>query len=133
MSNKEPEAVLEERNASQVQDEVERGIFGDKSVRLRNIGGLFAVIVVCLTALANSYTIFLSVTNSNLWPSETSMFIMMVGPIVCSWSWLSVNKTLQTLFTGVDNVTKFRSKVADIIAPTKKDNDSPPSNDNRNS
>lgn len=100
---------------------LERELFGKWTVALRNIGGIFAVVVVCLMGLFNSYTIYLSVTANKVWPSETSMFIMVVGPVVASWSWMSVNKILQTILGGEGGFTKLRERAAKIIAPTKSD------------
>lgn len=103
---------------------IERELFGKWTVWLRNIGGLLAVIVVCAMGIFNSYTIFISVKDHQTWPSETSMFIMVVGPVICSWSWMSVNKTLQTIFSGGDSFTKVRTKLADVISPKPKTDNS---------
>lgn len=107
-----------DKTITQVHAELERNVYGDQSVKLRNMGGLLAVITVCLTALINSYTIYFSVTTNSSWPSETSMFIMMVGPIIAGWSWMAVNKTLQTILSGEGGFSKIRGKIADAIAPS---------------
>lgn len=103
---------------TQFHDALEKNVYGEQSVKLRNTGGILAVITVCLTALINSYTIYLSVNDKGIWPSETSMFIMMVGPVIAAWSWMAVNKTLQTLLSGESGFTKIRAKLADAIAPS---------------
>jgi len=102
----------------ETQNDVEKEVFGGETVRLRNLGGLTASITVCITALINSAVIYLSVRDHNVWPSETSMFIMVVGPVLIAWSWMSVNQTLKTLFNGASSMTRFRSRVANIIAPS---------------
>ena len=102
---------------------VERELFGTWATILRNVGGLFAVIVVGLMALFNCYTTYVSVSYNKEWPSETSVFMMVVGPVICAWAWMSVNKVITTIFTGVGDVTRLREKVAGMIAPEKKDNE----------
>lgn len=109
---------MNEKPLIEKQEEVQKEVFGAHSVRWRNIGGLFAVFTVCITALVNSLVIYLSVRDNKVWPSETSMFIMLVGPVIIAWGWSSVNGTLKTIFTGTSNLTMIRSKVASIIAPT---------------
>lgn len=98
---------------------LERELFGKWTVALRNLGGIFAVLVVCVMGVFNSYTIFISVTDHKLWPSETSMFIMVVGPVVCSWTWINANKTISTILGGTGAITKIRERAADLIAPNK--------------
>lgn len=102
---------------------IEREVFGKWTILLRNFGGIIAVLVVCGMGIFNSYTIYLSVKDHQVWPSETSMFIMVVGPLICCWSWMSVNKTLTTIFSGGDSLTKLRSRVAAIIEPKPKNTD----------
>lgn len=118
MSNQAHDNDLSGKCLVETQNEVEKEVFGEQTVRLRNLGGLTASITVCITALINSAVIYLSVRDHNVWPSETSMFIMVVGPVLIAWSWMSVNQTLKTLFNGASSMTRFRSRVANIIAPS---------------
>lgn len=118
MSNQTHDNDLSGKCLVETQNEVEKEVFGEQTVRLRNLGGLTASITVCITALINSAVIYLSVRDHNVWPSETSMFIMVVGPVLIAWSWMSVNQTLKTLFNGASSMTRFRSRVANIIAPS---------------
>lgn len=117
MSDEKPSECIHPKCLVETQDKVEKEVFGEHTVRLRNLGGLVASITVCITALINSGVIYLSVRDHNVWPSETSMFIMVVGPVLIAWSWMSVNQTLKTLFNGASSMTRFRSRVADIISP----------------
>lgn len=107
-------------NPPPVEGGVEREIFGKWKVLLINLGGILSVLVVCLTALINSFTIYLSVTTNGKWPSEMSMFIMMVGPVICAWGWMNVNGTLKTIMSQSGFSNKMRTKVAEIIAPKPK-------------
>lgn len=102
---------------------IEREVFGKWTILLRNFGGIIAVLVVCGMGIFNSYTIYLSVKDHHVWPSETSMFIMVVGPVLCCWSWMQVNNTLTTIFNGGSNLTKIRSKLASVIEPAPKNTD----------
>lgn len=101
---------------------LEREVLGKWTVFLRNIGGILAVLIVCAMGLFNSYTVFISVTQHKIWPSEMSMFIMVVGPVICSWSWMNVSKIVNTVLGGAGNITKIRGRVAAIIAPPQQNN-----------
>jgi len=96
---------------------LEREVLGKWTVLLRNFGGIVAVLVVCAMGVFNSYTVFISVTQHQVWPSETSMFIMVVGPVICSWSWMNVSKIVNTVLGGAADLAKIRTRVAKIIAP----------------
>lgn len=104
---------------------MEREILGKWTVFLRNFGGIVAVLVVSFMGVFNSYTIHVSVSEHNIWPSEMSMFIMVVGPVLCSWQFMNVSKTLTTIFQGAGDLTKFRERVAGFIAPGSKDDSKP--------
>lgn len=104
---------------------MEREILGKWTVFLRNFGGIVAVLVVSFMGVFNSYTIHVSVSEHNIWPSEMSMFIMVVGPVLCSWQFMNVSKTLTTIFQGAGDLTKFRERVAGFIAPSNKDDSKP--------
>lgn len=97
---------------------IEREVLGKWTVLLRNLGGILSVVVVCLMGLFNSYSIWVSVSQYNLWPSEMSMFIMVVGPVVVSWQFMNVSKTLTAIFSGADSLSRLRTKAAKIIAPS---------------
>ncbi|MNM37219.1 hypothetical protein D3C81_479450 [compost metagenome] len=101
---------------------LEREVLGKWTVFLRNFGGIMAVLVVCVMGLFNSYTVFISVTEHKVWPSEMSMFIMVVGPVICAWGWMNVSKIVNTVLGGAGNITKIRGRVAAIIAPPPAQN-----------
>lgn len=96
---------------------LEREVLGKWTVFLRNMGGILSVIVVCFTAIFNSYTIYISVADNGKWPSETSMFIMMVGPILCAWAFMNVNKTISTIMQSRGAMaSRLRNKLASAIS-----------------
>lgn len=96
---------------------IEREVFGKWSVALRNIFGAIAVWTLCLAALANAWTTNVSVTKHGEWPSEISMIVMNVGPIVVAWTWMNANKILSTLMELAPIGNKIRDRVAKAIAP----------------
>lgn len=96
---------------------IEREVFGKWSVLLRNLFGATAVWTLCIAALANAWTTNVSVTQHGVWPSEISMIVMNVGPIVVAWTWMNANKILSTLMEFAPMGDKIRSRVASAIAP----------------
>lgn len=101
---------------------IEREIFGKWTLILRNFAGVVAVLVVCTTALFNSYTINQSVSKYGEWPSELSMLIMMVGPIVVSWSWINASKIITTILEGTGGLTRLRERAAKMLDPRIEQN-----------
>lgn len=110
------EAGIDPTVVTPTQGGLERELFGPWSVALRNIGGIFAVLVVCIMGVFNSYTIFVSVTTNHIWPSETSMFIMVVGPVICSWTFMNSSKTISTIMQIKGVSGKVRNRMAAVLA-----------------
>lgn len=96
---------------------IEREVFGKWSVILRNVFGAVTVWTLCLAALANAWTTNVSVSTNGTWPSEVSMIVMNVGPIIVAWTWMNANKTISTLMELVPVADKIRSRMASAIAP----------------
>lgn len=92
-------------------------MFGKWSVMLRNIFGAVTVWTLCIAALANAWTTNVSVKDHGQWPSEISMIVMNVGPIIVAWTWMNANKTIATLMELMPVADKIRSRVASAIAP----------------
>lgn len=84
---------------------------------LRNIFGAVTVWTLCIAALANAWTTNISVEKNGQWPSEISMIVMNVGPIIVAWTWMNANKTIATLMELVPVANKIRGRVAAAIAP----------------
>lgn len=76
---------------------IEREVFGMWSVMLRNAGGIAAAATTCIIAIVNAYTTYMSVTGGNGWPSDTTMFIANIGPIVVAWTFMNSSKTISTI------------------------------------
>lgn len=115
-TNVNDEAEVDPTVVTPTQGGLERELFGPWSVALRNIGGIFAVLVVCVMGVFNSYTIFVSVTANKIWPSETSMFIMVVGPVICSWTFMNSSKTISTIMQIKGVSGKVRNRMAAVLA-----------------
>lgn len=107
---------------------LEREVLGKWTVFLRNLGGIIAVVVVCGMGLANCYTTFVSVADHQVWPSETSVFIMVVGPVVCAWTFMNSSKTISTIMQIKGVGTKLRNRAAVMLA-TEDINKNPPKQD----
>lgn len=100
-------------------DGIERNLFGKWTIRLRNLGGILATITLCVTAIFNCYTTHISVAAGHGFPSNTQLFIMNVGPIIVSWTFMNVNKTISTIMRFKSEVDKLREKLAGVVAPKK--------------
>lgn len=125
MENSNPEEQELDGDSQPIVGGIEREVLGKWTVLLRNLGGIIAVVVVSFMGVFNSYTIHVSVSQHDIWPSEMSMFIMVVGPVVVSWQFMNVSKTLTTIFGGASQFTKLRERVAGFIAPSNKDDSKP--------
>lgn len=95
---------------------LEREVLGKWTVLLRNIAGIVSVLVVCVMGLANVYTTFVSVADHKVWPSEMSVFIMVVGPVICSWTFMNSSKTISTIMQIKGVGTKLRNRAAAMLA-----------------
>ncbi|EBV8434188.1 hypothetical protein AVA65_08055 [Salmonella enterica subsp. enterica serovar Minnesota] len=100
---------------------LERNLFGKWTIRLRNFGGIVATLTVCAMAVLNGYTTHVSVSSKIGWPSELTMFIMNIGPIVVAFTFMNANKTISTIMQFKSVAEKLRTKAADVIRPTKDD------------
>lgn len=133
MSDREQDVITEENTPNQPGSEIERELFGKWTIILRNLGGMLAIITMCVTSVLNGYTTHLSVSVKGEWPSEITMFITNIGLVVVAWTWVNANKTISTIMQGSDLTHRLRNRLADAISTDKKDTSAPASNDNRNS
>lgn len=133
MSDKELEPNAEETALNPPGSEIERELFGKWTIILRNLGGMLAIITMCVTSVLNGYTTHLSVSVKGEWPSEITMFITNIGLVVVAWTWVNANKTISTIMQGSDLTHRLRNRLADAISTDKKDPSSSNNSDNRNS
>ena len=133
MLNQQPETPIEDKTPVQVQGEIERELFGKWTIMLRNIGGILAIITMCVTSILNGYTTHLSVSDKGIWPSETTIFITNIGLVIVAWTWVNANKTIATIFQATDLTDRWRNRVANVISTDKKEPQAPNSDEQRNS
>lgn len=101
--------------------ELEREVYGERSIMLRNVCGVLALLTTCFIALFNAWTTYQSVINSGTWPSDIVVITVNIGPIICAWSFLSANKTIATILKGTSGMetglTRFRRGLSMAISP----------------
>lgn len=95
---------------------IEREVFGMWSVMLRNAGGITAALTTCIIALVNAYTTYMSVTGGNGWPSETTLFITNIGPIVVAWTFMNSSKTISTIMQVRGVQDRLKNAMSGFVA-----------------
>jgi hypothetical protein len=88
---------------------------------LRNAGGIAAAMTTCIIALVNAYTTFMSVNSGHGWPSETTMFIANIGPIVVAWTFMNSSKTISTIMQVRGVQDRLKSAMSGFIANPDQD------------
>lgn len=106
--------------------EIERELFSKWTIILRNLAGALSILTMCIVAIVNVYTTHLSVVDGREWPSEFTLLILNIGPIICAWTWVNANKTISTIMQGTNLTDRLRNRVADIISTDKKPPQPPP-------
>lgn len=94
---------------------IEAEFFGKWTIILRNIGGITAGITTCVIAIFNAFTTHVSVSNGGLWPSELTMLIVNIGPVLIAWSYMKANKMVETIVQMGGVRERIRQSIADII------------------
>lgn len=100
---------------------IEREVFGMWSVMLRNAGGIAAALTTCIIALVNAYTTYMSVTAGNGWPSETTLFITNIGPIVVAWTFMNSSKTISTIMQVHGVQDRLKNAMSGFISNPDED------------
>lgn len=100
---------------------IEREVFGMWSVMLRNAGGIAAAMTTCIIALVNAYTTFMSVNSGHGWPSETTMFIANIGPIVVAWTFMNSSKTISTIMQVRGVQDRLKNAMSGFISNPDED------------
>lgn len=109
-----------EEQLKQERESVEEEMFGCWTIRLRNAGGIIAALTTCVIAIFNAFTTHHSVTNGQGWPSETTMLIVNVGPILIAWSYMKANKMIETILGEGGLGERVRSVIAEMVRPKTK-------------
>jgi len=100
---------------------IEREVFGMWSVMLRNAGGILAAVTTCIIAIVNAYTTYMSVNSGHGWPSETTMFIANVGPIVVAWTFMNSSKTISTIMQVHGVQDRLKNAMSGFISNPDQD------------
>jgi len=113
-----PTGVVEPKKTARAQATggIEREVFGMWSVLLRNAGGIAAAMTTCIIALVNAYTTYMSVTGGTGWPSETTMFIANIGPIVVAWTFMNSSKTISTIMQVRGVSDRLKNAMSGFVA-----------------
>jgi hypothetical protein len=100
---------------------IEREVFGMWSVMLRNAGGILAATTTCIIAIVNAYTTYMSVNSGHGWPSETTMFIANIGPIVVAWTFMNSSKTISTIMQVRGVQDRLKNAMSGFISNPDQD------------
>ncbi|AEV89575.1 hypothetical protein OBP_138 [Pseudomonas phage OBP] len=95
---------------------VEREIVGPTTVILRAIAGAFSTHIICFCSLLFTWTIHDAMISGKHLPSNTELFMVVVGPIVTSWNFVRASATLSTVMQGTSAISKWRNKLSGWIA-----------------
>ena len=98
---------------------IERGVVGRLGIALRYFAGCVSTHVICACSLLFTWTIHLAYANGGMLPSNSELFMVVVGPIVTSWNFVRATATLNTVIKGASQFDKWRSKLSSWIAPNR--------------
>lgn len=96
---------------------LEREICGTASVLMRAIAGTITTIAICVGSGIFAYTIHLGILKEVGYPDDTTIFLVVVGPIIASWNFIKVSSTLGLVIAGGNKISKLRNTLAEIIKP----------------
>lgn len=98
---------------------IERGVVGRLGIALRYFAGCVSTHVICACSLLFTWTIHLAYANGGVLPSNSELFMVVIGPIVTSWNFVRATATLNTVIKGASQLDRWRSKLSGWIAPNK--------------
>lgn len=96
---------------------MERQIFGTSITLMRAIAGFVSAHVICFISLVYTWTIHLAILAGKRPPEDVALFLVVIGPIITSWSFVRAATTLKVLVNGGGMILKIRTKLAEAIAP----------------
>lgn len=98
---------------------IERGLTGRLGVSLRYLAGCISTHVICVCSLLFTWTIHLAYVNGGGLPSNSELFMVVVGPIVTSWNFVRASATLGAVMQGASQIDKWRDKIGGWISASK--------------
>lgn len=94
---------------------LETEVFGTWSVRLRNFCGVLSVATCTVIANVGMWTVYESVMKGYGWPDKTTMFLIVVGPILVNWTYMNADKTIRTIISAGRNTGKLKEKITSLV------------------
>lgn len=107
--------------------DVSEAVLGKWSNRVRNACGVVAVLTTCAVSGGGMIAIYDSVKAGQPWPSDITIFLLVAGPVVISWSYMNVNRLLSLLFDNKDGTIDIKERVAAFIDPKNAKKETPKS------
>lgn len=100
---------------------LERTLFGDLAVLLRASAGFITVVGICLGSLLFTYTIHMNVINEGSFPPDRTLALVVIGPIITSWTFMKANTTLKQLLESNKIKEFLKGKLKNYLEekPTK--------------
>lgn len=95
---------------------LDHNVFGKTTVILRNFCGTIACITICIDAVINAYTVYVGVSSGAGYPGMGEMIMMNSGPIIIAWSFMNVNKIMQTLMKFKTVADELREKAVNVLS-----------------
>lgn len=95
---------------------IEREVTGPTTTLLRAIAGAISTHVICFCSLLFTWTIHVAMIGGHRLPGDGELFMVVVGPIITSWSFVRANATLSTVIDGASALDRWRNKMANILA-----------------
>lgn len=98
---------------------IEREITGPTTVLLRAIAGATSTHVICGCSLLFTWTIHDTMVLGRSLPGDIQLFMVVVGPIITSWNFVSANATLSAVINGASVIDRWRNKFSRLLATDK--------------
>lgn len=91
---------------------VEHELFGTFNVLTRAIAGSLSCIAVCVFSLGFAYINYQSVLTNKVYAGELESTVVMVGPMIMSWTFMRASVTLKQVLKidAVGNALRWLSK-----------------------
>lgn len=98
----------------------EREIVGPTTVLLRAVAGAISTHVICFCSLLFTWTIHDMMLLGNELPTDPQLFLIVIGPIITSWSFVRANATLNAVIKGTTAIEVWRNRLASILSTQPK-------------
>ena len=96
---------------------IEREMMGVPAMILRSIAGAISAHVICFCSLLFTWTIHDALIHGKPLPSDYELLLIVIGPVITSWSFVRAGGTLDTVIKSTNVINKARDKLAGFIKP----------------